>query len=348
MAFIRIQTCLKVSWLAIYLLFFQFCNAQPGLTGLDAKLQQYQKQLGGSAAIMVIKDDKVVYNKTIGAGFLTTTQAPVGRSGDWVTTALVMQFVDEGKIKLDDKVSQYLPIFSDYSKGYITIRQCLTNMTGIAENTMLSGVIKTGYSSLEDAVNKYVSKHDIQTNTGTEFRYTAIGIDIAGRILEVVSRRSLEQLAQQRLFRPLGMRNTTYQPNIEKAGLPSATLQSTAADYITFLNMLLNKGMYKGKRILSEAAVDEMRKIQITTALIKQAPLACQGLNYALGAWALADDGKGNATCLTNPGLYGTWPVIDFCRGYACIVFVKSLLKEQDKTVYMDIKNTIDEQIPCK
>lgn len=258
-----------------------------------------------------------------------------------------MMFVDEGKINLDDKVSQYLPLFSDYSKGYITIRQCLTHMTGIAAGTLTSGIIKPGYATLEEAVNKYVSKHDIQTNAGTEFRYTPIGLDIAGRVLEVVGKRSIEQLAQQKLFRPLGMKSTTYQLDFDKAGLPSSTVYSSAADYLNLLSMLLNKGIFKGKRILSEQAVDEMRKIQINTTLIKEAPLACQGLAYALGAWVLEDDGKGNATCLTNPGLYGVWPVVDFCRGYASIVFVKSLLKEQDKAIYLDIKSTIDEQIPC-
>ena len=348
MAFTPMQTCLKVSWLAIFLLFFHVGRTQYDLTALDAKLQQYQKPLGGSAAIMVFKDNKVAYSKAAGTNFLINTQAPVGRSGEWLTTALVMQFVDEGKISLDDKVSQYLPIFSDYSKGYITIRQCLTHMTGIAAGANIPGIIKPNYSSLEEAVNKYVSKHDIQTNTGTEFRYSTIGIDIAGRVLEVVGKRSLEQLAQQKLFRPLGMRNTSYQVDFDKAGLPSSTLRSTAADYLNFLGMLLNKGMFKDKRILSEKAVDEMRKIQINTSLIKEAPLACQGLTYALGAWVLEDDGNGKATCLTNPGLYGIWPVVDFCRGYASVVFVKSPLKEQDKTIYMDIKSTIDEQIPCR
>jgi len=348
MAFTPVQTCLKVSWLAIFLLFFQFGKSQYDLTALDAKLQQYQKPLGGSAAIMVFKDNKVVYSKAAGADFLTNTQAPAGRSGDWVTTALVMMFVDEGKIKLDDKVSQYLPMFNDYSKGYITIRQCLTNMTGIAAGTLTSGILKPGYSSLEEAVTKYVSKHEIQTNPGTEFRYGTMGIDIAARVIEVVGKRSLEQLAQQKLFRPLSMRVTTYQFDFDKAALPSATLHSSAADYLNFLAMLLNKGMFKGKRILSEKAIDEMRKIQINTTLIKEAPLACQGLTYGLGAWVLEDDGNGNATCLTNPGVYGIWPVVDFCRGYASVVFVKSLLKEQDKTIYMNIKSVIDEQMPCK
>lgn len=339
---------MKVSWLAIFLLFFQFAKTQYDLTTLDAKLQQYKKPLGGSAAIMVFKDDKVVYSKTTGADFLITTPAPAGRSSEWLTTALVLMFVDEGKITLDDKVSQYLPIFADYSKGYITIRQCLTHMTGIAAGTLTSGIIKPSYSSLEEAVNKYAGKHDIQTNAGTEFRYTPIGIDIAGRVLEVVGKRSLEQLAQQKLFRPLGMKNTTYQPDFDKAGLPGSTLRSTAADYLSFLSMLLNKGMFKGKRILSEKAVDEMRKIQINTPLIKEAPVACQGLSYALGAWVLEDDGKGYATSLTNPDVYGVWPVVDFCRGYASVVFVKSPLKEQDKTIYMDIKATIDAQMQCK
>lgn len=342
-------TCVKVSSLVLFLLFFQLGFAQTDLSALDAKVQQYQKPLGGSLAIMVYKDDKVVYSKAVGTDFNFTTQAPIGRSTEWLTTALVMQFVDEGKISLDDKVSKYLPIFNDYSKGYITIRQCLTHETGIEGDKVMAVIMKSNiYPSLEAAVNSYAGKHEIQTNPGTEFRYSNIGLDIAGRVLEIVGKRSIEQLAQQRLFRPLGMRNTSYQLDFDKAASPSGGAYSSAADYLNFLSMILNKGMFKGKRILSEKAIDEMTKIQADKPMIKAAPKACEGFTYSLGAWVSADDGNGKATALTNPGLYGDLPIIDFCRGYACIVFVKNPQKEQEKSVYTDIKGTIDAQVECK
>jgi len=341
------STCLKVSTLFFFLLFFQFSNAQYDLSGLDAKYQQYHQALGRNVVMLVYKDGKTIYSKEE-TEFKANTQAPIAAASQWFTAALVMTFVDEGKISLDDKVSKYIPLFSDYSKGFITIRQCLTHMTGIKGDQTMAVILRSNvYPSLEEEVNAFASKHSIQTNAGVEFRYSNIGPNIAGRILEIVSKRNFEQLIQQRLFRPLAMRNSTFQPDYDKPANPANGALSSAGDYINFLSMLLNKGMFKGKRVLSEKAIAEMEQMQVDAPLIKYAPKAGEGLTYGLGQWILEKDASGKSTSVAGPGLYGTWPMIDMCRGYACVVFVKSLLSEQNKAMYMDIKNTIDAQIPC-
>jgi hypothetical protein len=68
-----------------------------------------------------------------------------------------------------------------------------------------------------------------------------------------------------------------------------------------------------------------------------------------LGSWVVEEQ-DGKATALACPGLFGTWPMIDFCRGYAYIVFVKSLLGEERAGAHIQLKTIIDEQIPstCK
>jgi CubicO group peptidase (beta-lactamase class C family) len=116
-----------------------------------------------------------------------------------------------------------------------------------------------------------------------------------------------------------------------------------------FLIMLMNKGVYQGRRILSEDAVNEMLKIQTTPGQIKYAPKAAEGYNYALGAW-VAEEKDGNATAVTSPGLFGTWPLIDYCRGYAYLFFVKNLLGEERADAQMEIKAVIDENFTdtCK
>ncbi|NJO25598.1 MAG: hypothetical protein HC867_07330 [Bacteroidia bacterium] len=86
---------------------------------------------------------------------------------------------------------------------------------------------------------------------------------------------------------------------------------------MNFLVMMLNKGKFKGQQVLSEESVNELIKVQTSQDMIKYAPDAAKGYNYASGAWVLEDDGKGVATALASPGLFGTWPMIDYCRGYA-------------------------------
>ena len=150
---------------------------------------------------------------------------------------------------------------------------------------------------------------------------------------------------------------------------PSGGARSTAEDYMKFLVMLLNKGKYNGKQVLSETAVSLMMMVQNKAEQIKYAPKAAEGYLYASGSWvveskllptpatklivdapAVEPVENRMATALASPGLFGTWPMIDFCRGYAYIVFVKNLLGEARAEVHKELKKIIDIQIPydCK
>jgi len=317
---------------------------------LDDILTQKQKLLGKDFVVMLWKkDDTLVYKKELG-DFNSKTQAPIASCSKWLTAALVMTFVDEGRLSLDDKITKWLPEFEKYGKNYITIRTCLSHTTGIRSEpiSVLKLLEKKKFTSLEDEVNSFAAK-DIQANPGEEFRYSNIGLDIAGRVLEIVSKKRFDVLVRQRLFVPLQMRRTSFSSLDGSAVDPSGGAVSSPEDYMHFLIMMMNKGVYHGQKILSEDAVSEMLKLQTTLANIKYAPKAAEGFNYTLGAWA-ADWKDGKATVLASPGLFGSWPMIDYCRGYAYLFFVKSLLSEDRADAQMEIKAVIDEKFPsvCK
>jgi CubicO group peptidase (beta-lactamase class C family) len=141
------------------------------------------------------------------------------------------------------------------------------------------------------------------------------------------------------------MRATNFVDDDGGAVNPASGARSTANDYMNFLTMLLNKGMFEGKQILSQASVAEMEKAQLQGLPVKSAPKQAEGFQYGLGQWIASTDDK---TSLTSPSLSGTWPFIDLCRGYACIIFVEHALKEDKKQTYLQVKDIIDEQIPCK
>jgi CubicO group peptidase (beta-lactamase class C family) len=351
--------CIKVTTILTFLLILQPVagqrNSKPlagqeKFSDLDDLLVQKQKALGKDLVVMLWKkDDTLVYKKELGE-FNSKTQAPIASCSKWLTAALVMTFVDEGKLSLDDKISKWLPEFEKYGKNYITIRNCLSHMTGIRSEpiTILKLLERKKFPNLEEEVNSFAAK-DIQTNPGEEFRYSNIGLNIAGRVLEVITKKKFDMLARQRLFVPLAMRKTTFSTLDGSALNPSGGALSTPDDYMHFLVMLLNRGVYQGKKILSEQAVNQLLEIQTRPEIIKYAPKAAQGYNYALGAWVLEENG-GKATAVASPGLFGTWPMIDYCRGYAYLFFVKSLLGEQGAEAQMEIKALIDEKFPshCK
>lgn len=350
-------TCLKVLPALIFLLFFQPAFSQYNWSELEDELNAKQKVLGNDLVAMVYKGDSLVFKKEMGS-FNSKTQAPIASCSKWLTAALVMQFVDEGKLSLDDKVTKYVPEFEKYFKGYITIRHCLSHMTGIEDEGKLLKKLfeRRRFETLEEEVNHF-AKQPIRANCGTDFWYGNIGLNIAGRVLEVISKKKFDMLIKTKLFNPMGMTKSSFTNLNGGAVNPSGGAVSTADDYMKFLQMLLHNGKYNGKQILSEKSVNEMRKVQTTPELIKYAPKAAEGYNYASGSWVVEDaplltspQGGGIATALASPGLFGTWPMVDFCRGYTYIVFVKNLLGEERAKVHEGLKEIIDEQIlsTCK
>lgn len=356
--------CMKVISVAVFMLLLQPVHAQYNWTALNSELEAKQKLLGENLVTMIWTKDSLLYKKEMG-GFNSMTQVKIASCSKWLTAALVMQFVDEGKLSLDDKVVKYIPEFDKYFKGYITIRQCLSHMTGIAdEEGMLKKLFKRRkLASLEEEVNGFASQ-SIRANAGTDFWYGNIGLNIAGRILEVISRRKFDILIRTKLFYPLGMRKTTFAELGGGLVNPSGGAKSTAEDYMKFLVMLLNKGKHNGVQILSENAVNEMMNIQNTVEQIKYAPKSAEGYRYALGSWVIESKNipfaenktnsqvpaQGNpsieiASALASPGLFGTWPMVDFCRGYAYLVLVKNYLGEERADTHIALKKIVDEQM---
>jgi len=342
----RLSACVKVSLAVFCLLIFQGLKAQYDFSELDGKLQLYQNQLDGFVAALVYKDGKIVHNKALGVDFNANEPARIANSSQWLTAALVMMFVDEGKISLDDKVMTYLPIFERYSKRYVTIRQCLNGTTGIeGESINNAGAGAT----LEEQVDGFASRRDIKAAPGTVFRYSNVGLNIAGRILEIVSKKSFDQLMTQKLLRPLGMKNASFQDDSGNSSDPCTGAIASAADYMNFLEMLLDKGMFKGKRILSEAAIAQMEQAQTTPQIIKYMPALLEGYSYGFGNVLLEQDDSGKGICVASPSLLGTWPIVDFGRGYACIIFLKKHVPNLKKEIILDLKRSIDDAVaPAK
>lgn len=262
-----------------------------------------------------------------------------------ITAAALMLLVDEGKVSLDDAVEKYLPEFKDVMlngqrlKKSITVRQLLSHTSGLAfkspEEAPTLDVL-----TLKEAVASYV-KMPLAYEPGTKYVYSNAGINSAGRIIEVVSGMSFETFLDKRLFEPLGMKDTTYwpsaeqvkrlatgyKPNAAKKGLeptrivqlkyplsdrkrqpmPGGGLFSTASDVGRFCQMVLGGGVYQGKRVLSEKAVQEMTRRQ-TPDNVK--------VSYGLG-WAVAPDGFGHGGAMAT----NMW--LDSKRGLITVFMVQ-------------------------
>jgi CubicO group peptidase (beta-lactamase class C family) len=349
--------CLRFSLLATLLLFCLFAGAQRKpevpvdhrFDPLDQLFKQNQKELGNDYVALVWKDGKLLYQKQGSDDFTPKMEAPLVRDADWMTAALVMTFVDEGKISLDDKVTTYIPMFAKYSKGYITIRNCLTNTTGIKVSEDIKKALGKKKDeedqkdeTLEDEVNSYASHRDIGTNPGTEIFYNNLGPNIAARCLEVVGKKPFERLMMERIIRPLKMRGANFASQDGSATNPSGGAVASANDYISFLVMLMNKGVAPdGKRVLSEKAIQELVSPQFASLPIKFIPKELQGAQFGLGCYIT---GTGNSTVLLSPNMLGTTAWIDQCRNYAAILIVAKP-EEGKKVLWSSMMNLINEAL---
>jgi CubicO group peptidase (beta-lactamase class C family) len=336
--------CLEFSMICCFLLFCLPGFAQLDFSQADQLLKQNQKALGNNLVALVWKDGKMVYQKQLEkeiGDFNAKTQVPIGSCSQWLTAALVLTFVDEGKLSLEDKVSKFIPIYQKYMKTYITIRNCLTNTTGIQADPAgpMKLLQKSKFESLEDEVSSFASKREIAANPGSEIYYSHVGPNIAGRVLEIISKKSFDRLMQERILRPLKMRGTTFTDDKGGAINPSGGAQSTAADYMNFLIMLLNKGEFQGKRVLSEKSVEELESIQFFELPVKYAPKEAEGLRCGLGDWIQPQD-----SVISSLNLAGDWPYLDKCRNYAAIIMVRDPQSEPRKDIYLQFRDAIDRQ----
>ncbi|MCW3111224.1 MAG: hypothetical protein JWQ09_5730, partial [Segetibacter sp.] len=267
-----LKTLVKTTLAAIFTLCFQTAFSQFDTTAISDKLIRSKERLGKDVAFILYKDGKVAYKKEMGK-LNIKTPVPIGAGSQWLTAALVMTFIQEGKLSLDDNVSTYLPVFTKYYKGYVTIRQCLTHYTGIRSEQGIAKLLqKNKFHTLEEEVNDFASKRDIETNAGTEFRYSNVGFNIAARVLEVISKKAFDRLMQDRIIRPLAMKNTTFtNENYNDAVNPATGARSSAADFTNFLVMLLNKGTFNNKPVLTESSVDMLHTLSTEASQVKYA-----------------------------------------------------------------------------
>ncbi len=175
------------------------------------------KQFNGAA--LVAENGKVVYKGGFGManmewGIPNTpdTKFRLGSITKQFTAMLTMQLVEQGKIKLDGKISDYLPDYRKDTGEKVTIHHLLTHTSGIPSYTGLPGffanVSRNPYK-VDEFVKKYASG-DLEFAPGTKYSYNNSGYFLLGAIIERVSGKSYEQALKEMILDPLGMKNTGY------------------------------------------------------------------------------------------------------------------------------------------
>jgi CubicO group peptidase (beta-lactamase class C family) len=267
-----------------------------------------------------------------------------------ITAIGIMVLMEDGKLALNDPIDKYLPEFRSTGKTQrpphsITIRHLLTHTSGMPFNRPLEieEITIKRDRTLADVVG-ILSKQEREFEPGTQFRYYSGGFAILGRIIEAVSGKRYEQFIKERIFEPLGMKDSfffipaekrsrvasiyrsqngklnkweeiaSYSKNAKYPG-PEFGMYSTASDLASLSQMMLNGGTFKGRRVLSKMSVEMMTKNQ--TSNIKSAITlrpAYQGLGWSLSGDPMSDFPLTSMGSFGHNGSFGAIIWIDLSK----------------------------------
>ncbi|MDR0532859.1 MAG: beta-lactamase family protein [Verrucomicrobiales bacterium] len=325
----------------------------PASPEVTATLQPYldSYKLAGMVTIIADKTGKVHYRNLLGYADVENKKPISEDNVFWCASmskmfvgASIMMLVDEGKVSLDDPVAKYIPelgkwmVIAEKDNNHVllkpleqpvTLRHLLSHTSGLTFLSELQQTVGADTTPLKARALSSVTG-PLQWQPGEKYQYGNQGMNIAARVVEIVSGMPYEEFLQKRFFDPLGMTGTTfwpndaqiarlagaYGPNKEKNGYQKGDISfltkpysdrlhrfpeaggglfSTTHDMFRYGLMLANNGELDGKRYLSATAMDELRKEQTGKTKVNYS------LGYHLRNGMFGHDGAYGTDLSVNP-----------------------------------------------
>ncbi len=329
-----------------------YAQAPDGFSAIAPRMQEFVDK-GEAAGIvtLIVTKDRILHSNAVGKSDFTS-DVPEKRDRKlrtddifWIasmskpiTVACLAILADDGKLTFDDPLAKHLPEFANIMVGQngqsvaaerpVTLRDVATHTSGLGEMTA-----RDPHLTLAETSRK-LAQQPLRFQPGTRWQYSTAGIDILGRVVEVVGGIPFDQFLQTRILDPLGMKDTSFwiapenasrwahsyrwnapAGKLEETTIPylyntavtdrarpplgGAGLFSTAEDIARFYQMMLNKGTLNGKRILKPATVAEMTHNQIGSLAARP------GMPWGLGFSVVEDPSKMAANSALSAGSFG-------------------------------------------
>jgi len=360
----RIATPFQAVTIAAFLFSSAPAISAPG-TPVAERMSRFvdQNEVAG-AVTLIASRDKVIQVDAVGRADITGAKPMQPDAIFWiasmtkpVTAVAVQMLEEEGKLSMDDPAAKHIPELAGLKTAdgpaKPTIRHLLTHTSGMGE---ASPEESRAAQTLGDLIPIYARK-PVAFEPGARWQYCQSSINTAARIVEIVSGQPFPEFLAERLFKPLGMKDTTFYPTseqlprlaksyrrtpegkLEEAEIfmlsgkdptsrdryPAANggLFSTAPDYARFSRMVLRGGELDGRRYLKPESVRRMTSIQTGDLETGFTP----GNGWGLG-WCVVRKPEGATAALSagtfgHGGIFGTQAWIDPEKGVAYILMVQ-------------------------
>jgi uncharacterized protein YbbC (DUF1343 family)/CubicO group peptidase (beta-lactamase class C family) len=185
------------------------------------------------AVVLVGRRGRIAYARAFGRRVLVPREEPMTRDTLFdlasltkpvATATSVMILIEEGKLRLDDRLGRLLPEFDNHGKGAITIEQLLRHRAGLIADNPIGD-----FADGSETAWKRLAELELAHTPGASYVYSDIGFMILGRLVEKVSGQSLDDFARDHIFSPLGMGDTLFRP-ARQATLEGRVAPTEAAD----------------------------------------------------------------------------------------------------------------------
>lgn len=237
------------------------------------------------------------------------------------TTTAIMKLMDEGKIKLTDPVSTFFPEFKNDEKSAITIEHLLLHTSGLPAFKVYVDKYRT-----RGEILRAIKNEPLEAEPGSKYTYSDLGFILLAEIVEEITNERLDRYIRRTVFYPMGMGSAHFNPkrlgnwmsnrippteidDIYNRGVVQgvvhderaffmdgvaghAGLFATSADVAAYAQMLLNGGVYAGRRYLSEDIINQFTS--------RQSPFNNRGFGFDRKS-----EGFSSAGSLTGPNTFG-------------------------------------------
>jgi CubicO group peptidase (beta-lactamase class C family) len=188
---------------------------------VDKLFAQWDTIVTPGCALAIIKDGEIIYKRGYGMakiedGIVMTPSKifDIGSVSKQFTATCIVMLIKEGKVSIDDDIRKYFPEMPKYEKP-ITVNHLIHHTSGLRDYNGLLELAgfrpESDCPNVDEALEVIFKQKKLNYAPGEEYSYTNTGYFLLGQIVERVSGKSLNEFAQERIFKPLGMKHTIYQ-----------------------------------------------------------------------------------------------------------------------------------------
>ena len=270
------------------------------LAAIEKAIDDRRKELGiPGVSLVIVKDDQIIYLKGLGVKdyehkipVTPDTRFAIGSASKAFTAMLAVMSADAGKLSLEDSPKKFLPYFTLHdpdAAAKITIRDLLSHRSGLNRTDL---AMVTGVLNREELI-RVAAQAKPTAKLGEKFQYQNIMYTAAGEATARAENSTWDKLIETRIFKPLGMTNSDtsavdmqksrdfsfgydYNPSTKEtrhlpqrpiaAVAPAGAIDSSARDMAQWVRFMLGKGVFNGKRLVSEKSFEELTRKQINIA----------------------------------------------------------------------------------